>query len=40
VLALEGESSAAYGVFQRGGRATSRLLDGFSVSVDEVFDAQ
>jgi Uma2 family endonuclease len=40
VLVLEGEAYTEYGVFQRGGRATSRLLAGFSVSVDEVFDAQ
>ncbi len=40
VLVLEGESYVEHGVFHRGGRATSRLLDGFSVSVDEVLDAK
>ncbi len=40
VLVLEGASYVEHGVFHRGGRATSRLLDGFSVSVDEVLDAK
>lgn len=39
VLALEGRAYRSHGVFQRGERATSQLLPGFSVSVDEVFDA-
>jgi hypothetical protein len=29
-----------HGVFGRGDRATSKLLDGFGVSVDEVLDAR
>ncbi len=40
VLALEGANYVEHGVFHRGERAVSRLLDGFSVSVDEVFDAR
>jgi Uma2 family endonuclease len=40
VLVLLGEAYTERGVFQRGDRAISKLLDGFSVSVDEVFDAQ
>lgn len=40
VLTLTGESYATFGVFHRGDDAHSKLLDGFSVSVDEVFDAQ
>lgn len=40
VLVLEGEEYAEYGIFGRGGRAESRLLEGFAVSVDEVFDAE
>jgi len=39
VLALDGAAYAEHGVFARGVFATSRLLDGFQVSVDEVFDA-
>jgi Uma2 family endonuclease len=39
VLVLDGEMYAAYGVFRRGQRAISKLLDGLSVSVDAVFDA-
>lgn len=39
VLALNGEAYAQYGVFGRGEYAASKLLAGFSVSVDEVFDA-
>ncbi len=37
VLTLMGGAYVAHGVFTRGERATSHLLDGFSVSVDEVF---
>jgi len=37
VLALQGDAYAPHGVFQRGERATSMLLEKFSVSVDEVF---
>ncbi|NCC35751.1 MAG: Uma2 family endonuclease, partial [Chloroflexia bacterium] len=39
VLVLDGAAYVTYGVFARGERARSKLLDGFSVSVDEVFDA-
>ena len=39
VLALDGATYAEHGVFRRGDRATSRLLDGFQVRVDEVLDA-
>lgn len=39
VLVLEDATYTEHGVFQRGERAVSKLLDGFSVSVDEVFDA-
>lgn len=40
VLTLVGDSYTPYGVFQRSAQAASKLLDGFSVPVDEVFDAQ
>jgi Uma2 family endonuclease len=40
VMVLDGASYAEYGVFCRGDRAGSKLLDGFSVSVDEVLDAR
>jgi Uma2 family endonuclease len=40
VLVLDGEAYAEYGVFHRGDRAISKLLDGFSMSVDEVLDAK
>jgi hypothetical protein len=40
VLTLEGDTYTEHGVFQRGDTATSRLLDGFSVSVDEVLNAR
>ena len=39
VLALEGAAYVEHGVFGRGERATSRLLAGFELSVDAVFDA-
>ncbi len=39
VLTLEGDAYVTHGVFHRGERAVSKLLAGFSVSVDEVFDA-
>jgi Uma2 family endonuclease len=39
VLALAGTSYHPHGVFRRGERATSHLLQGFSVLVDQVFDA-
>jgi Uma2 family endonuclease len=40
VLVLDGEAYAEHGVFHRGDQATSKLLEGFSVSVDEVLDAR
>ncbi|HRJ41191.1 MAG: Uma2 family endonuclease [Caldilineaceae bacterium] len=40
VLALEGGEYAEYGEFCRGETATSKLLPGFVVLVDDVFDAQ
>ena len=39
VLALEGAAYVEHGVFTRGMRARSALLEGFSVEVDAVFDA-
>ena len=39
VLVLDGAAYAEHGVFRRGLRADSPFLDGFSVSVSEVFDA-
>lgn len=40
VLTLTDDVYTEHGVFHRGEQATSRLLDGFSVSVDEVLDAK
>jgi Uma2 family endonuclease len=40
VLVLEDDSYVEHGVFHRGDRAMSKLLDGFGVHVDEVFDAK
>lgn len=40
VLVLEGNAYAEHGVFQRGDDASSQLLAGFEVSVDQVFDAR
>jgi Uma2 family endonuclease len=40
VLALRSNAYAAHGVFRRGEQATSLLLAGFRVPVDEVFDAR
>lgn len=40
VMVLDGASYAEYGIFRRGDRAVSKLLDGFSVMVDEVLDAK
>ncbi len=44
VLVLDDNPSAAvyaeYGDFGRGERAASRLLDGFGIDVDAVFDAE
>ncbi len=39
VLRLSGDQYAEHGVFQRGDTATSALLEGFSINVDELFDA-
>lgn len=39
VLALLGGAYETHGVFQRGELASSRLLEGFDVAVDAVFDA-
>lgn len=38
VLVLDGDEYIEYGVFHRGERAVSKLLEGFSVSVDQVLD--
>ncbi|MEI8167075.1 MAG: Uma2 family endonuclease [Chloroflexales bacterium] len=40
VLVLDGETYTEYGVFAGDERATSKLLSGFSVRVDEVFNAR
>jgi Uma2 family endonuclease len=40
VLVLAGGSYSTHGVFRRGERATSRLFEGFSVLVDQVFDIE
>ncbi len=40
VLTLAGEAYTPHGVFRRGQRARSKLLDGFGVVVDEIFDVQ
>lgn len=40
VLGLHGGAYVTHGVFRRGDEATSLLLLGFTVSVDEVFDAR
>jgi Uma2 family endonuclease len=40
VLTLVGDVYAEHGVFHRGDQATSKLLEGFSVNVDEVLDAK
>ena len=39
VLTLEGDTYAVHGEFERGAEATSVLLAGFTVAVDEVLDA-
>ncbi len=39
VLRLDGDAYVEHGLFRRGARATSALLEGFAVEVDEVFDA-
>jgi Uma2 family endonuclease len=40
LLTLRGDAYVEHGVFRRGERVTSLILDGFNVSVDEVFDVQ
>jgi Uma2 family endonuclease len=40
VLRLEGRAYVEHGVFRRGDTASSALLNGFAVRVDEVLDAQ
>ncbi len=40
VLRLEGEQYAEHGLFRRGDTATSALLAGFTLPVNEVFDAR
>ena len=40
VLRLQGEQYAEHGVFRRGDTATSALLAGFTLSVNDVFDAR
>ncbi len=40
VLTLEDQAYALHGIFHRGQRAISKLLDGFGIEVDEMFDAQ
>lgn len=40
VLALDGDAYAEHGTFQRGQSATSRLLPGFAIPVDDIFDAK
>ncbi len=40
VFVLDGENYVEHGVFQRGEHATSKLLDGFTISVDEVLNAR
>jgi Uma2 family endonuclease len=39
VLTLAGDAYAEHGIFRRGESAASALLEGFTVQVDEVFDA-
>ena len=40
VLRLAGSAYVEHGLFGRGARATSVVLDGFGVSVGAVFDAE
>lgn len=40
VLTLEEQAYALHGIFHRGQRAISKLLDGFGIAVDDIFDAQ
>ncbi|GAB4109654.1 MAG: type II toxin-antitoxin system Phd/YefM family antitoxin [Roseiflexaceae bacterium] len=39
VLTLDEEAYREHGIFHRGDRATSHILEGFHISVDEVFNA-
>ena len=39
VLSLRGETYAEHGIYRRGERAESALLEGLAADVDEVFDA-
>jgi Uma2 family endonuclease len=39
-LTLAGDVYTEHGVFHRGDQATSKLLEGFSVNVDDVLDAK
>lgn len=40
VLTLEGTAYRTHGVFRRGERAVSKLIEGFGIDVDTVFDVQ
>lgn len=40
VLTLDGDTYAEHGTFQRSESATSQLLPGFAVPVDDIFDAR
>jgi Uma2 family endonuclease len=40
VLVLEDDGYVEHGIFHRGDLAASKLLDGFTISVDEVLDAK
>lgn len=40
VLHLDGEQYSEHGVFRRGEKATSKLLDGLAMDVNEVFEAR
>ena len=40
VLVLTGDTYDEHGVFHRGEQASSKLLDGFSLSVDDVLNAK
>ena len=40
LLTLRGDAYASHGVYRRGDALASPILDGFSISVDEVFDVR
>jgi hypothetical protein len=40
VLVLEGDAYREAGIYHRGERAASVLLDGFGIAVDAVLDAE